>query len=312
MRPYRGRQILGIIYYIIGIRTESGKLQLLTQPDRKFQMRIKVRIRIIVFHLQPGQRIGDLAGIGNTVPRSGLFVPVVGKGRIERCRRIKRLLDIIQVTVLLQGTENTHIYFQPVAESLLRNIQFNGKVLHIICPYHPVAIHHTEGCTIVGCFRATAQSDMMVLHDPDTGNLIGEVRVIAQVQDIDIPFIGNRAEVVARKHLHILINRFHSETTIVTDTERTAFPLLGCHFDHTGSTARTILCRFGSIFQDREALYIRRINGTKRTQIGRNPVDNDQRIITTGQGSSTTYPDRSQGGRPVRSRRNTDTGRLAA
>ena len=275
-------------------------------------MGIKMGIRIIIFHLQPGKRIGNLAGIGYPVPYSCLLVPMVRECRIKRGSRIESLLDIIQITVLLQGTEDTQVYLQPIIESTLGDIQFNGKVLEIVCPHHAIPVHNTEGSTIVGRFRASSQSYMMILHNPGPGYFIREIRIITQIQYVDITFGSHRPEIISRQHLHILIDSFHPETAIVTDTESTAFPFLRRHLDHPRSTTRTVLCRLGSIFQDSETLDIRRINGTKRIQVGRNAIDNNQRVVPSGQRSRSPHPDSTQCSRPVCSGRDTDPRRLSA
>ena len=135
---------------------------------------------------------------------------------------------------------------------------------------------------------------MMILHNPGPGYLIREIRIITQIQYVDITFGSHRPEIVSRQHLHILIDSLHPKTAIVTDTESAAFPFLG------------------SIFQDSETLDIRRINGTKRIQVGRNAIDNDQRVVPSGQRSRSPHPDSTQCSRPVCSGRDTDPRRLSA
>ena len=71
--------------------------------------------------------------------------------------------------------------------------------------------------------------------------------------------------------------------TVVSHLCPATHPFFGGDFYHTGCTSRTVLCGFGSVFQDGKTLNIRRVNGGKHTQVAKYSVDDNQRVVAAGQ-----------------------------
>ena len=141
-------------------------------------MGIKVSIRLIILYLQPSQRISDLTGIRNLIPRTSFRVSMIGESRIECRCRIEGLLFIRQVIVFLQRTKQTHIQLETILKGLLRQIHLRRKILIRVVLHHLFPIHHTNRSPVIGCIRSASKSDMVILHDSQTSNLFGEIRLV--------------------------------------------------------------------------------------------------------------------------------------
>ena len=81
----------------------------------------------------------------------------------------------------------------------------------------------------------------------------------------------------------ILVDGGNPEATVVGYLCPATHPFLVVASYHTGCTSRTVLCGFGSVFQDGKTLNVRRVNGGKHAQVAKYSVDDNQRVVAAGQ-----------------------------
>ena len=140
---------------------------------------------------------------------------------------------------------------------------------------------------------------MMVLLKSRLLYLFPEVGIIPLVDNGNARPFRHFAEFIRRQHFQALIDRCHAETAVIAYPRFTLHSFLGRNLDDAGCTPRTVLRRFGSILQDSEALYVRRINGCKHRNIAEYAVDDNQRVVAAGQRGSAAQAYGIQSGRTV-------------
>ena len=140
VRPYAGRQILGVLHHVIRVRTEQPHLQVRREVQQQLGMRADTRNGLFILHFHPCQRIGYLAGVRHAVPRA---VPVfmIGKSRVKGSRRIESLLLVHQIAVVLHRTEHADIAPDETVEQALRHIHIRCKIPHVFVDNHPFPAH---------------------------------------------------------------------------------------------------------------------------------------------------------------------------
>ena len=141
----------------------------------------------------------------------------------------------------------------------------------------PLTIHKTEGNTITGLHWNRHKGDMMILLQSCLLNLFLEIGIVPFVQNGDASFRCYAAEFITGQHFSNSCRRWKSRSYRCKLPVSCHSSLFGGDFYHTGCTSRTVLCGFGSVFQDGKTLNVRRVNGGKHTQVAKYSVDDNQR-----------------------------------
>ncbi|CDC90942.1 unknown [Bacteroides faecis CAG:32] len=196
---------------------------------------------VMILHFHPCQRIGNLAGGGDSVPRTGHRVFVVGIGGIESSGRIERFLKVYQIVVLLDRAEHTQFAVQKTVKHLLGHVHIGSEVLHVFIQNDSLTIHETEGYTVAGFIGTAIEGDVMVLLQSCLLNFFLEVGTVAFVENRDAPFGSDSPEVICRQHIQVLVDGGYSEDTVVAHLRLTAHPFLRSDFDDTGGPPRSVL-----------------------------------------------------------------------
>ena len=139
----------------------------------------------------------------------------------------------------------------------------------------------------------------MILLEAGLFNLLLKVRIISQIENGNALLSCYLTESTCRKHFKILIDSGYTKTTVIADPIFAANALFSGDFNHSGSSARSILGSFGSILQNGEAFNISGIDRRKHIQITEHAVYNNQRIVATGKRGRSAQADGIQSGRTV-------------
>ncbi len=135
---------------------------------------------------------------------------------------------------------------------MLGHVHIQSEVFHIFIQNDTLTIHKAQRNTITGSIRPAIKCNMMILLQTSLFYLFQKIRFI-------------------------------SLTPIVANPGFTPDSFLCRNFNNTGSTAGAILSCLRSIFENGETLYIGRINRSEHTEVTKYTIDNDQRVVTTGQ-----------------------------
>ena len=146
-----------------------------------------------------------------------------------------------------------------------------------------------EGSTIIGCRITATESKVMILDIACSGDSLMEIGIISLVAIFQAILLRSSDIFSGIQHLHALTHCLDAIVALVRDLESLTCSLLGLHLDNTRSSTRTIHCRFAGILQDSKALDVGWIDGGKRRHIRSYTINDDQRVIASHDGSSTTH-----------------------
>ena len=166
---------------------------------------------------------------------------------------------------------------------MLGHIHIRSEVFHIFIQNDTLTIHKAQRNTITGSIRPAIKCNMMILLQTSLFYLFQKIRFISFVEYGNTLLPGQIAKFISGEHFQIFVDRRDTKTPIVANPGFTPDSFLCRDFNNTGSTAGTILSCLGSIFENSETLYIGRINRSEHTEVTKYTIDNDQRVVTTGQ-----------------------------
>ena len=190
---------------------------------------------------------------------------MIREGRIKSCCWIKSLLQIDQVTVFLDRAEESQVALNKLAKYILRHIHVRSEKLHTFIQHYAFPVEIPQRHTIFGSISSSIKSDIMILLNAQLFYFLLKIRIVTLIKNCQPMRRCNITIFGSWKHIQVTISMSDTETSVVIDTRFTGNAFLCCNINNAGSTTRTILSSFGSIFQDGKALYIRRINRSKHT-----------------------------------------------
>ena len=265
VRPDRSGQILGVFGIIVSIGAEKDKLQIWRKIEVQAGVRAEIRNIITVVHFHPCQWIGNLTGRRYLIPCIRSIILMIRKRRIESRCRIERLLQVDQVTVFLHRTEKSQLALDKLTEYILRHIHVRGKKFHAFIQHYSLPVEVTQRHTIPGSLSSSIKSDVVILLDTQLFNFFLKIRIVTFIQNRQSMCRSHIAVFCPRKHIQMTIGMRNTETSVIIDARLARNTFFSRDIDYTRSTSGTVLCCFGSIFQDSKAFNIRRVNRSKHT-----------------------------------------------
>ena len=147
----------------------------------------------------------------------------------------------------------------------------------------------------------------MIMLQPCLFYFLLKIGIVSQIKNRNATFFSYCPEFISIEHSYRFIAWSNTKATIIVHTCAPTNTFFSGNFNNTRCSARTILRCFRSIFQDNKTFNIRRIDRHKHTQITKNTVYNNQRIIASSQWSGTTQADSIQCCRSVGTFQNSQT-----
>ena len=234
-------------------------------------------------------------------------------GRVLCCCRVEEHLRVEYVMCHGRRTEHPEVARQPTAESLLCHVDLGHHVAVVVHTDDGVVVHQSERGAVVLRLRATAECQVMLLHASRACDDLMEVRIEAPVIIVQSPRLGRSPILCRTEHRQVFVHRLHAIVSVIRNLESASSAAFGLHFDDTRGTSRTIPCRLRSIFQNREARNVRRIDSRQRRHVRGHPVNNHQRVVATGDRGRTAHPHTVEHSHTVSTvGRHVHTGRLSA
>ena len=124
--------------------------------------------------------------------------------RVLACSRVEQHLRVEDVVVLVRRAEHTEVADETVAESMLRDVNLCHEIVVVLGLYDGVMVDVAERRTIVRLLRATAESQIMVLHKAGSGDYVVEVVFVSAVVGIYPEAFGSSKILVSRQHVEFL------------------------------------------------------------------------------------------------------------
>ena len=155
-----------------------------------------------------------------------------------------------------QRAKQTQIKRQPFGQHVLRHIHVGGQIARPHLADDTVVLAETDRATITAVFRTAADRNMMIVYQPGANDRPLPVRRSAAVRNRHAAAARQRTVLVRIQHSQKLIRVRESYITRVRDMDLAFRSTPRAHFDHTRSSARTVLRSLRSVFQNRERLYI--------------------------------------------------------
>ena len=217
--------------------------------------------------------------VGGGIDGPSAAVPRGRECGILRCRGIKQGLRVGDVATVLRRTEDAKVDGQVIVESHLSEVEFGHEVVVADVADDGFTSGVGHRCAVVGFGRAAGEGHVMVLH---AACPCGQGSIVHVVPPIDVgaaELLRSLHILMCRKHLQVAIDALPSPVAIVGNLEFAIAPFFRGHEDDTGSTARTILCGFRSVFQYFKLLNVGGVNRTECGEVGGNTVDDDQGIV---------------------------------
>ena len=222
----------------------------------------------------------------DTICRTVLCPVAVGiaSGRVSRvlaCSRVEQHLSVEDIVVLVCRSEHTEVADETFVESMLRDVNLCHKIVVVLGLYDGVMVDITERRTIVRLFRATAESQIMVLNKACSSDYVIEVVFVSAIVGVYPEVFGSSKIFVSRQHVEFLRHGFQSDVCLVRYLEPFACAPLCLHLDNARRTARAVEGGLGGILKHRETLYIGRIDCRERGDIACHAVDDDERVVAS-------------------------------
>ena len=139
----------------------------------------------------------------------------------------------------------------------------------------------------------------MVLYESRAGDGFLEIGVETSVVVVESQCFGGGNVAISVEHSDFVVDRFEAHVAIVRNVKLRTMPLLGGHLYHSRGTTRTVGGRLCSIFQYCETGNVGRIDATQGREVAVNAVDDDQRVVATGEGGGSSHAHGTQHGHAV-------------
>ena len=174
-------------------------------------------------------------------------------------------------------------------------------------------VHVADGCAVTGALSAARERYVMVLNESRARDSHRKIGVISPVVIAHTQSLCRRTVGVCTKHFEIFIHAFEAQTAVIGDVELGAASLLCRHFDDARCPTAAVRSGFGGILQDGKALYISGVNAVQRGNIAVHAVNNNKRVVASGQRRGAAHAHRTEHSHAVGTRRtHVHTGGLSA